>query len=330
MKEDKRDYVLGAAPLDMPDVFMQDIAWKLPIFYQKQQPACGAHAGAWLKMLLDEYESPGRYYTPRFNWIDIKTFDGFALTDGTDMRSVFRSLQNSGALNFDQLENDVDLSLEKYADRKAVTLEMRTESLPHTARPYAFVSDLSFAGLKRAIFQYKGVILLIKVGSEFWTDKNGVSSWQEKDILPLRPPQSIVSGHFVCAHSFDQDTIYFANSFSEQWGKKGHGYFKANYMPYVLGAGATVDVPDNGDVKYVFVQQCDFGSTGNEVQELQKLLKKEGFFPANQPTTQYFGSITQTSLKKYQAARGIASSGTPATTGWGRVGPKTILALNAE
>lgn len=59
MKEDKRDFVLGAAPVDMPEEFMQEKAWQLPILYQKDQPACGAHAGAWLKMLLDEYESPG-------------------------------------------------------------------------------------------------------------------------------------------------------------------------------------------------------------------------------------------------------------------------------
>ncbi len=246
------------------------------------------------------------------------------------MRSIFRSLQNSGALNFNLLENDTTLSLEKYSDRKSVTLDMRTRALPHVAMPYAFVNDLTFAGLKRAIYQYKGVILLIRVGSEFWTDKNGHTSWEEADILPLRTPKSIVSGHFVVAHSFDKDNIYFANSFSDDWGRKGHGYFKEDYMPFVIQAGATVDVPDTPDPTYTFTRQLDLGMSGADVQELQKLLKKLGFFPDAQPTTLYFGAITQGALKKYQCARGIACAGTPGTTGYGRVGPKTITALNNE
>jgi len=260
--------------------------------------------------------------------IDIKTFDGYALTDGTDMRSIFKSIQNAGALDYRLFDNDTTLPLLTYSDRKTVSLEMRNKAKPHIAEPYAFVSDLTFSGLKRAIYQYKGVILLLKIGKEFWTNKEGKSSWKEKDILPLRPPEKIVSGHFVVAHSFDENRIYFSNSFSTDWGQKGHGYFEENYMPYVISAGTTIDVPDTKEESYLFTRQLDFGDTGVEVQELQKRLQKLGYFPESQPATQYFGTITQSSVKKYQCAKGIVCSGTPKTTGWGRVGNKTMKSLN--
>jgi hypothetical protein len=53
--------------------------------------------------------------SPRFTWADIKTFDGYAIQDGTDMRSIFKSLTNTGAADFPLLGNDVSLPLAAYA-----------------------------------------------------------------------------------------------------------------------------------------------------------------------------------------------------------------------
>ncbi|MCH8049912.1 peptidoglycan-binding protein [Patescibacteria group bacterium] len=39
--------------------------------------------------------------------------------------------------------------------------------------------------------------------------------------------------------------------------------------------------------------------------------------------TNYFGSLTERAVQKFQAKYGIVSSGTPGTTGYGRFGPKT-------
>ncbi|MDE1925409.1 MAG: peptidoglycan-binding protein, partial [Patescibacteria group bacterium] len=45
--------------------------------------------------------------------------------------------------------------------------------------------------------------------------------------------------------------------------------------------------------------------------------------------TDYFGLLTERAVEKFQAKYGIVLSGTPATTGYGRVGPETRAKLNA-
>jgi peptidoglycan hydrolase-like protein with peptidoglycan-binding domain len=44
--------------------------------------------------------------------------------------------------------------------------------------------------------------------------------------------------------------------------------------------------------------------------------------------TGYFGPLTQAAVESFQAANGIVSSGSPSTTGYGRVGPQTMAAIN--
>ena len=45
--------------------------------------------------------------------------------------------------------------------------------------------------------------------------------------------------------------------------------------------------------------------------------------------TGFYGSLTQAGVKKFQCAQNIICSGTPGTTGWGSVGPRTRRAVNA-
>lgn len=80
--------------------------------------------------------------------------------------------------------------------------------------------------------------------------------------------------------------------------------------------------------KHHFSKQLQAGMTDPEVVALQDALKADGDFPATVQSTGWFGPITQTAVQKFQAKYGIVSSGTPDTTGYGRVGPKTIAKLN--
>jgi len=70
------------------------------------------------------------------------------------------------------------------------------------------------------------------------------------------------------------------------------------------------------------------GLTGEDVRTLQRFLVIEGLLTIDAPTT-YFGILTEASVKAFQARNNIVSSGDPASTGYGAVGPKTRTAINA-
>jgi hypothetical protein len=234
---DVRDLQLAAIPtLDHPPVYMQDKALTLPIYWQGKQPACGAHAAAWFKHMLGSLDTP----SPRYSWEDIKSFDGFPIEVGTDIRSILKSLQR-GVLSLTAVPNDVNQPLAAYALGTDLTPSNRALAGQDVIDNYAFEDKPSFDRLKQLIFQHGAVVLFIKLGNEFWTAANGQVSYQEADILPLRTPATIISGHAVVAHSYDENYIYFANSFGDGWGRKGHGYFGEQYMPYVFEAGTAID-----------------------------------------------------------------------------------------
>lgn len=73
----------------------------------------------------------------------------------------------------------------------------------------------------------------------------------------------------------------------------------------------------------------DFGSTGSNVTELQTYLAKDSSIYPEGLVTGYFGSLTQAAVQRFQVAQGIVSAGTPATTGYGRVGPATMARINS-
>lgn len=70
---------------------------------------------------------------------------------------------------------------------------------------------------------------------------------------------------------------------------------------------------------------ASLGNRGATVSAIQKILYDAY---ADFPTpTGYFGILTEAAVKQWQKDNGIISSGSPATTGWGTVGPKTARAM---
>ncbi len=68
------------------------------------------------------------------------------------------------------------------------------------------------------------------------------------------------------------------------------------------------------------------GSRGADVTTLQNYLISQNYL-APGLSTGYFGSRTQTAIQTFQKSTGVVLSGTPSTTGFGAVGPKTRAAL---
>ncbi len=71
-----------------------------------------------------------------------------------------------------------------------------------------------------------------------------------------------------------------------------------------------------------------YGIKNAQVTALQAMLIQKGFL-GSQYATGFFGLLTEKAVRDFQCAQSIVCSGTPATTGWGVVGPKTRKALAA-
>ena len=84
-----------------------------------------------------------------------------------------------------------------------------------------------------------------------------------------------------------------------------------------------------GTTVVLITKNLKYGSRGSEVIILQKFLIAKNLLAVGSATG-YFGRLTETAVKKYQCATLSICSGSPSTTGYGAVGPKTRAAINAE
>ena len=78
---------------------------------------------------------------------------------------------------------------------------------------------------------------------------------------------------------------------------------------------------------YTFTRALQKGSTGTEVSELQKVLKTDVSVYPEGLVTGYFGALTEKAIQRFQTKYGIINYGTPASTGYGLVGPRTRAKL---
>lgn len=230
---DDRDILLGAvqAPVSIPASYLPDNTWLVRNF-QGQTPTCGAHASSHFKPILDRIQNPSvaPHYTPRFSWIRIKAVDGFPLTAGTDMRSIFKSQQNDGMDDYEPLENDVTLPLATYSELSAITPDMAANAAPKKIQSYAF-GNTDFQSLCQYIFQNGAVLLLIKCDDGFW----GTST--PTFTTPLY-------GHFVAADGYDAEHIRVIDSAdpNPQFAVKmiGKQYITS---AFIIESGTAIDIP---------------------------------------------------------------------------------------
>lgn len=95
--------------------------------------------------------------------------------------------------------------------------------------------------------------------------------------------------------------------------------------------------PTTESSTFFFFGQCPSFSrnlqplmTGPDVAGLQAFLSGNISIYPERLITGYYGNATQRAVQQFQIARGIISSGSPETTGFGAVGPRTRTAILAE
>lgn len=72
------------------------------------------------------------------------------------------------------------------------------------------------------------------------------------------------------------------------------------------------------------------GSSGDDVFRLQQFLARDPSVYPEALVTGYYGSLTQAAVQRWQVKYNIVSSGTPETTGYGQVGPRTAAAMSLQ
>lgn len=231
---DARDINLGMvqAPEPYPATFLEDVS-NLPTYYQAKQPACGPHAGAWfmVRKVSREVEVP-QDYSPKFGWIEIKTFDGYPLDAGTDMRSIFKWLKNIGPCDGYLLPNTVEQTLADYSSPQQITQEMITNAAIKKILKYAFLDSTDFESLKQKIWQNKEVLLLLKVDSGFFGTVN----------TSFTTPKW---GHFVTAFNYDEDNILIKDSTEKDPALSIKRINRRYITPtFVREVGTAIDIPD--------------------------------------------------------------------------------------
>ncbi len=82
-------------------------------------------------------------------------------------------------------------------------------------------------------------------------------------------------------------------------------------------------------LRYNLYRGVSDASTGGEVSRLQAYLSEDIKIYPEQIVSGYFGGLTEKAVQRWQAKNRVVSSGSPATTGYGIVGPKTRAAVNA-
>lgn len=147
-----------------------------------------------------------------------------------------------------------------------------------------------------SILIFTGGVQLSAAFSASAQSTHSSSSGQATATCPARPPG--------CASG---QTLYYVPD----------GGSCVNAQMKCRGAGGAVPASSAGGSS-----SLSRGSRGASVLALQQSLITEGFLEAD-IATGLFGALTEEAVKQFQNARGIVSSGSPATTGYGAIGSKT-------
>ncbi|HUO56303.1 MAG TPA: PKD domain-containing protein [Candidatus Paceibacterota bacterium] len=100
-----------------------------------------------------------------------------------------------------------------------------------------------------------------------------------------------------------------------------------NQLEGHLAPGSTTGATVSSGSCPTITRSLKIGSTGTDVAQLQEFLAQDRSIYPSGLVTGYFGPLTQAAVQAWQTRHNIVSSGTPATTGFGVVGPRTSAAI---
>lgn len=334
--EDNRDIQLAMvqAPVALPEKYKTDLS-KFPVEDQLKNGSCVGQAEGKAVEFFDEKETGEMTrVSKRYVYAKCKEIDGHA-GEGTYPRIAAKILREKGAAKEALVGDNNKLPHAQFINVPD-TEELTRDAYPRRVGGYAFVAATA-GDLMQAIYQNGVVNASLRVGN-----------WSR---MPVKP-EPYRGSHRIIIYGFEQRTyrgkddvrFWFRNSWGEDWGKDGDGYFYwSDYEGQMRDVMVYTDIPNEilEEVKkerYIFTKTMKKGARGYEVEQLQRRLgielASDGLpcfrwpSPTNQQYTTYFGVETEKAVQRYQIAQGIVSYGTPETTGFGQLGPSTRASLN--
>jgi len=306
-RKEKRNIGLVESPVDWRDylyeiIFKKDnptpeeyeIPYILPINNQGNSPQCVGESCRVIKVEKERREGNNVDFDPLWIYNKAKEIDGIPKVNGTYFRIGLKVLKNTGAKALNE------------SDYNKYRISAYTKVNPN------------FDDIKRAIYENGVVLAGFHLSNAGWSKANIRKPYANETIF----------GHAVPCVGFTKDKIKFQNSWGDNWGDKGYGYFDKDNLPFECWTVLS-DLPNNfkelmnvGEKpQYNFIYDLWEGQTAQQVKVLQDCLKWEGCMNKDVDSTGYFGKITKEAVMVFQSRYGIS----PVR---GFVGPKTQKQLN--
>jgi len=184
-------------PQRIPEICLPP--FDLDILNQKQEPSCVGFTSAAIKQEKELREKIVEVFDGSWIYRKCKEIDNWA-GDGTYLRTGMKILQKFGAKPLGGKEED---------------------SIRYKIGGYARVDDLSFEGLKKAIF-VSGALMAGFTGSN--------AGWQTAYIKPPKAGEA-TWGHAVILCGYNKDFLIGQNSWGD-WGESGLFYVPKDYLPF--------------------------------------------------------------------------------------------------
>lgn len=308
-----------------------------PVMMQAQEPACVCHSVV-ENFKLYWFNKTGEWvdFSPRFLDILCKRFDGQPIDGGTYPRLAFKLLCLYGCATTATLPNRTDVPTMVYRDDSLLTEEVMAEAAKYKAPGYVYVPT-DFTLTREALATYGAISSLMLIGDELYTSAAGFTSWADKDIDPLRTPETVISGHQMTPKGWlTPTTNRIRNQWSIDWADKGEAnYDPILWAPFTSEQWRIAEIPTNiADMLKTLPKSTDFhyqwntnlaqGAHNDDVKFTQIAFMILGYLPVIDPAELgWFGPKTSLANYKFQLANGIAPSSQ-------NIGPLTRAALNKK